>query len=411
MKFMLPKISLIVFRELSYRLLKIFTSKYITLLCNIIVVVSVFFMSQFVFMVSSAKAAFDFSILQIIPAEINSKEQEVSVKIVVNSLPTGDSYFRASISSGSSYIGYVKNNDANWIKTGTLSSDKLDSRCTNYFKISGDGEYLLSLKIGDDNEISNGIYVVKAHRFTSTCGSYIESGEESSQVLNIILPTPPPTPTPPAAPTFAPESKSTYVINNARDNSGNNLSSVKIYIDGNYTGNYAPETYTFCDGCKCGTNKVNCSFGEHSFKLERSGYEDWNDVETINSGGSYSRDPVLNKIETSSETATPTPAPTALPTPTPTPKPTKSPTPSSSATLEGSSEPSVAVLGLQDQSANNDPSSSSAETGQGQKFPIASVLLIGFGLIFFGIAGYAYFVSKNTGYNNSNGATTEEDKD
>jgi len=115
---------------------------------------------------------------------------------------------------------------------------------------------------------------------------------------------------------------------------GDILSSVKIYIDGVYIHHYAPETITFCSGCKCDTY-VDCGFGQHTFRLEKTGYNNWEKTEMINAAGSYEVNPVMTKTSatpapTSTPTLTPspTPVPTAKPlTPTPTPKVTPTPTP------------------------------------------------------------------------------------
>lgn len=149
-------------------------------------------------------AALSFLITGISPTTIDSKSQEIQVTIQVSSLPSGDSYFRAGIDNGSSYIGYIKNNNGDWIKLGTLSSDKENNQCANYYKITADGEYVLSIKIGDDNEILNGNHVVKAHRFTSTCGSYSDSSEAPNLAINVSLPTPSPSPTVTSTPTSTP---------------------------------------------------------------------------------------------------------------------------------------------------------------------------------------------------------------
>lgn len=81
-------------------------------------------------------------------------------------------------------------------------------------------------------------------------------------------------PTPTLSPTSTPTQSSTssfatVKISQPKDqNGGDLLGSLKIYIDGNYTGNYAPETYTFGDGKTCGSNNVPCGFGTHTFKVE-----------------------------------------------------------------------------------------------------------------------------------------------
>jgi hypothetical protein len=112
----------------------------------------------------------------------------------------------------------------------------------------------------------------------------------------------------------------------------------KVYVDGEYTHHYAPETLTFGEGKYCDDDKeVACNFGEHFIRLEKSGYEDWNEIITISSGFYEEADPVMLFISSESSnttsTSTPTPAggtptPTKKPTPTKTLTPTPTPTPS-----------------------------------------------------------------------------------
>ncbi|MBL7159426.1 lamin tail domain-containing protein, partial [Candidatus Microgenomates bacterium] len=151
-----------------------------------------------------------------------------------------------------------------------------------------------------------------------------------------LIPTPVPTNT--LAPTNTPSpSKATYKINEVKDEEGDELTNAKVYVDGVYVHHYAPETLTFCDNCKCDTY-VDCGFGEHAIKLEKSDYQDWTETKTISAGDSHEANPVMNK---SSSTSSPTSTPTK--TPTPTKKLTSNPTPTKpvsqlskkSATLSG----------------------------------------------------------------------------
>jgi hypothetical protein len=132
--------------------------------------------------------------------------------------------------------------------------------------------------------------------------------------------TPTPTTNPPT-PTSAPTA--TYKINEVKDNDGEVLSSVKVYVDGVYVHHYAPEVLTFCDGCQCDTY-VACGLGQHTIKLEKTGYNDWNETKTINSGDFDDISPVMVFSEPNS-TTTPTltislTTPTQKISPTPTPK-------------------------------------------------------------------------------------------
>lgn len=129
-----------------------------------------------------------------------------------------------------------------------------------------------------------------------------------------------------------------YSINEVKNTSGEAIPQVKIYVDGNYTHHYAPEVLTFCETCHCDDDKnVDCNFGEHTIKLEKSGYLDWVESVTVAVGESYSVYPVMvapSPTPTSEPTLTPTstPTPTEVPAtavPTPTDTPTNTPAPNS----------------------------------------------------------------------------------
>jgi len=149
----------------------------------------------------------------------------------------------------------------------------------------------------------------------------------STNNAGVLLPTLTPTPTqvftPTLTPTPIPILKATYKINEVKDKNGNVLSSVKIYVDGVYIHHYAPETLTFCDGCKCDTY-VDCGFGSHIIELQRTGYQDWSEEINIKAGDGLEVSPVMEKEEnnlpTSTSTSTPTLILTSKLTPTPTPK-------------------------------------------------------------------------------------------
>ena len=163
--------------------------------------------SLFLFLTAfPAQASFSFSLESANPNSINSLEQEVGVKLNIIDLPS-ESYFRVGWKKegSSAYFGYVKNQDNNWTKIETLNSD-----CKNYYKVSDTGTTTLTLltKMGSDSTHEAGNYLLKAHRFTSSCASNSGSENEQMVVLNIPTPTPTPipTPTPTATPTPTPSS-------------------------------------------------------------------------------------------------------------------------------------------------------------------------------------------------------------
>lgn len=235
------------------------------------------------------------------------------------------------VAAGQSYrfLGFAKLTDGNgdiYLKVSFYSSaDGSGSELSNVTsgKVANPSEYS-SLAI-DSFEVPSGANSVKAKVYLdpqaeSKTVAYLDDFNfEQTQTLsptstptNIPVPTNTPAPTPTPAP-----QKATYKINKVKDSGGNTVTNVKIYVDGLYIHHYAPEELTFCDGCKCDTD-VDCSFGQHTIKLEKSGYQDWSETKMISAGASYEVNPVMNKL-ISTLTATPTSKLTSLPTSTPKP--------------------------------------------------------------------------------------------
>lgn len=88
---------------------------------------------------------------------------------------------------------------------------------------------------------------------TINIGESFEVNPVMTEVAPTSIPTDEPTSIPTSVPT--PISKATYKINKAKDNNGNELSSVKIYVDDGYTHHYDDEILTFCDNCHCDDEK------------------------------------------------------------------------------------------------------------------------------------------------------------
>lgn len=145
-------------------------------------------------------AAFSFQISSISPSTISSKDQEVTVNVTLSDLP-GESYFRAEFqqSSGSQYFGYSKDNSGNWIKVDA------NMDCKSYYKVSDvtTTSLVLSLKIGTDNNPTNGTNNVRVRRYTNTCGSSDDSDPVNID-FTLPTPTPSPTPTPTSTPSPSP---------------------------------------------------------------------------------------------------------------------------------------------------------------------------------------------------------------
>lgn len=181
-----------------------------------IVLGGVFFLLFFViflllFFPKKAEATFGFNIASSSATTITSGDQDIEVGLNIIDLPS-ESYFRVSLQKegGGSYYGYILNNEGGWAKIQTLDGD-----CTSYYEVTETSitSLLLKYRIGDDTEIPNGNYYLKAHRFTKAC-SYTEATNSLSLVVSLPTPTPTlepteipqPTDTPTPEPTSTPTS-------------------------------------------------------------------------------------------------------------------------------------------------------------------------------------------------------------
>ena len=153
-------------------------------------------MAIFLFCPKIILAVFSFKIEDAKPDLVSFKNQEVEVLLNITDLPS-ESYFRVAWQKGENkqYFGYIKI-DGNWVKIKSLRDD-----CSEYYHISDTSTNSATLitKIGEEEELTSGIYLLKAHRFTSTCKSY-EASENTFEIA-INLPTPEPTPLPTPSPT------------------------------------------------------------------------------------------------------------------------------------------------------------------------------------------------------------------
>ncbi|GIW61414.1 MAG: hypothetical protein KatS3mg089_0266 [Patescibacteria group bacterium] len=145
-------------------------------------------------------AAFSFHIESIDPESVSSNDQEITVRLTLVDLPS-ESYFRIGWqeASGKPYFGYVKNNTGEWVKVDA-SQD-----CKNYYHVSdlSTQSLVLVTKVGQENAVDNGEYLLKARRYTASCSSYTDSEPITVQV-NLPTPTSTPTPTSPPEPTSTP---------------------------------------------------------------------------------------------------------------------------------------------------------------------------------------------------------------
>jgi hypothetical protein len=278
------------------------------------------------------------------------------------------------------------NNNGDWV----VLFDKAGNVVDSYQYLANPGR---DVSIGRFPDYSGGFFVL----------SYPTKGDANSVPL-----TPSPSPTSTSTPTSTPvKPTATFKINEARDKNDSVLTgAVKIYIDGSYTGNYAPETYIFCDGCKCGTNNVSCNFGSHTIKVEKTGYESWTKTLNLKAGNNYEETPVLALL---SLTPTPTPKPSITPTPTPSPSPSLQPEAeilASSPSLAENLLPEIKVLGLGTEDIDKKEESSNSDS----YFNIAGLFFIIAGLSFLSAASYAYFRSKKKGEIKSESQNSQDEE-
>ena len=234
-------------------------------------------------------------------------------------------------------IGTYSIDFSNWLNNGgdriTLQEGDLLMDCVSY----GSGPACEGREI---DLLALGATEYGAHQPEGSDGwvkttSSTKSDNSFCLVFPTSTPVPTPTPTPTLAPTLTPKPPTpipkptaTYKINEVKDEDGEVLrSSVKVYVDGVYIHHYAPEVLTFCDNCQCDSYVV-CGFGQHTIKLEKTGYEDWSKEITINSNASDEISPVMVFLE-SNPTSTPVPS-LKISTPTPTKKILPTPTPKKS---------------------------------------------------------------------------------
>jgi hypothetical protein len=301
-----------------------------------------FFISAviFFFCLKGAFAAYSI-VVSNFPQSIDANnQQDIELEVTVNLGGEAEYYLRAAFShpeSPSAYFGYTDEYNG--------------AEAKSFYKITtnSDGEWNGILKIRPD---VNSAYFKGEGNYNFKIGYYTAAGNgpnwkyDQAVFLSYSLPSPTPalgptpvstltpTPTPTIIPTITPIATSnptptpkpfaTYKINEVKDEDGEILKNVKVYVDDVYLHHYAPEVLTFCDGCQC-DSYTDCGFGQHTIKLEKTGYEDWVKTVNINPDTSDEVSPVMIFSELTS-----TPTPTSSLTPTPkqaivpslTPKPT-----------------------------------------------------------------------------------------
>lgn len=177
---------------------------------------------------------------------------------------------------------------------------------------NGNGDLLAFIRTRPKDSTEEGVNQLTVRLRKTDSSTNLNSSPVEIEITAMVL-----TPTPSSAPTQTPDSSSqeaTYKINEVKDEEGNLLGNVKVYLDGVYLHHYAPETLTFCDDCHC-DGDVDCGFGTHTIKLEKSDYQDWSETKTFDPGDSYEVNPVMEKTSLPSESS-PTPSVKVSPLPT-----------------------------------------------------------------------------------------------
>lgn len=145
--------------------------------------------------------------------------------------------------------------------------------------------------------------------------NWILNSQSSRQgsLISFNCPSPTPTASPTISPTDPPEQevfKASYKINSPKDGNGALITSVQIYVDGNYIHHEDEENLYFFNGHECYTG-VDCSLGNHTISLRKNGYESWEDTQNFSAGSNIEVSPILTKIQilTPSPLVTPTLSP------------------------------------------------------------------------------------------------------
>jgi hypothetical protein len=208
-------------------------------------------------------------------------------------------------------------------------------------------------------------------------------------------PSPTPQPTLKPSPETEEDPKAVLQIAEVTDSSGEKLSSVKIYLDGEYMHHYAPEEIEFCSDCKDG--EIKCDFGEHTIKLEKSGYYSWEENKKIEPGKEYEINVALSKEEKDDEetdsdlnpSIAPSPIVSASPSPTASPAASPEDNEATIATISGQVLGATKSAGEKEQ--GNKPEKDKKQSLR--RFLPIVFILSGIGLT--GFSGY-FFVKDKT---------------
>lgn len=252
----------------------------------------VFLIFYFFVFVSPALGAAEIN-LSGVPLEIEIN-QAFTVHLTYQSTSKNTKYYLRAcfyLSGTTDYFGCIKNNQENW------SCGSLDDKTAYYEIITDDngnweGDLVVKTEEGNGNQL-------KIRRYTAG-GSSLDSNTVNLEIITLKTPevspalvSPDPSPSP---------AKAVCQINNVKDKEGNTLSSVKIYLDGEYLHHYAPENLYFCQDCQDG------GFGSHMIGLEKNGWQNWEEEFDFQAGSSIQINAVLE-----TESSSPSPSPTSEP--------------------------------------------------------------------------------------------------
>lgn len=273
------------------------------------------------------------------PVNISSEvtiNQTFNVQGEITGAQTGQFYYlkcRLGLSSSNLSEGQTYNST-----TGSWLSDTNDWSGMPSFEVTNNSlNFSFPCRIKSGVEPGGKIVFLRAclKKADGSCNSSFQSTSGVTfKALAEIIPTSTPTSLPSSTPTPTmkvilptptPKPVATYKINEVKDKDGEILSNVKVYIDDVYLHHYTPEVITFCDDCQC-DGYISCDFGQHTIKLEKTGYDNWQEDKIISSGEAYEVNPIMIFSSTGlAPTATPTLKPTTVLTVTPTMKITSTP--------------------------------------------------------------------------------------
>jgi hypothetical protein len=223
-----------------------------------------------------------------VPLEVQF-DQEFTARVSYKTSVKNQKYFLRTcfyLPETTNYFGCIKNTAAEWI-CGP-QSDK-----TKYFELETNNEGIWEGDIFIKADQGSGDYKLKIRRYTAA-GSSEDSNEVNIKIKGNegeFLASPSPLSDSPSPWV----QKATCQIKEVKNQNGEVLSSVKIYVDGVYTHHYAPESLSFCPDCPDG------NFGSHIIKLEKNGYQDWIETKDFLSGNNYEINAVMKQVETAKQ--------------------------------------------------------------------------------------------------------------